>query len=40
MTKNFTVLYKTVIILLAILATLLLSSVILLILGADVFRTF
>ena len=40
MTRNFTVLYKTVIILLAILATLLLSSVILLILGADVFRTF
>ena len=40
MTRNFKIAYKIVIILLAILATVLLSSAILLILGADIWRTF
>ena len=40
MTKNFKIAYKIVIILLAILSTILLSSVILAILGADIWKTF
>ncbi len=40
MNKNFKLLYKTAIILIAVLATIVISSAILLVLGADVFKTF
>ena len=38
--RRFKILYKVSVIVLAVLATLLLSSFILMILGADIFRTF